>query len=281
MKKSRPTSKNTGIISRKRAKQGNITRTAMPGGIAAVDEASLLTDLRSLIQAARQRVATVANATQTMLYWHVGRRLLKENLQDARAAYGKQILATVSQELRAEFGDGFTLRSLYRSIQFFELFPDQAIVSTLSAQLSWSHFIELLPLKDALARDFYAEMCRIERWDVRTLRQKIGGMLFQHTALSKNTKAVISSEIANLRDGRMTPDTVFRDPYFLDFLGLKGAPADVEQVELLQLDAKSIRVSEYLTELPPVHLLRARLHQAIEHAREQAARRQPGQEETR
>jgi DUF1016 N-terminal domain len=100
-----------------------------------------------------------------MLYWHVGRRLLKENLQDARAAYGKQILATVSRELRAEFGEGFTLRSLYRSIQFFELFPDEAIVSTLSAQLSWSHFIQLLLLKDLFARDFCAEKCRIERWD--------------------------------------------------------------------------------------------------------------------
>ena len=380
MKKTRPTSKNTGITPRKRAKQGNVTRAVVPGGLAVVDEASLLADLRSLIQAARQRVATVANATQTMLYWHVGRRLLKENLQDARAAYGKQILATVSRELTLEFGRGFSYAAVNRMIQFFELFPDEAIVSTLSAQLSWSHFIELLPLKDPLARDFYAEMCRIERWDVRTLRQKIGGMLFQRTALSKNTKAVISAEIANLRDGRMTPDTIFRDPYFLDFLGLKSAyseqdlesailreiegvllelgsgfafvarqkrmsvgkddfhldllfyhrhlrrliavelklesfqpahvgqmefylrwldkherapgeespiglilcaAADTEQVELLQLDAKSIRVSEYLTELPPVHLLRTRLHLAIEHAREQAARRQPGPEETR
>lgn len=163
---------------------------------------------------------------------------MKENLQDARAAYGKRILATVSRELRAEFGDGFTLRSLYRSIQFFELFPDEAIVSTLSAQLSWSHFIELLPFKDPLARDFYAEMCRIERWDVRTLRQKIGGMLFQRTALSKNTKTVISAEIANLRNGRMTPDTIFRDPYFLDFLGLKSAYSerDLESAILREIE---------------------------------------------
>lgn len=236
--------------------------------------------------------------------------------------------------------------------------------------------MELLPIKDPLARDFYAEMCRIERWDVRTLRRKIGGMLFQRTAISKNTKAVISTEINNLRDGRVTPDTVFRDPYFLDFLRLKGAyserdleqailreiegvilefgvgfsfvarqkrmsvgkddfhldllfyhrhlrrliavelklesfqpahvgqmefylrwldkheriageespvglilcaSADVEQVELLELDAKSIRVSEYLTELPPMKLLQARLHQAIEHARERAARQKTPQ----
>jgi predicted nuclease of restriction endonuclease-like (RecB) superfamily len=238
--------------------------------------------------------------------------------------------------------------------------------------LSWSHFIELLPIKAPLAREFYAEMCRIERWDVRTLRQKIGGMLFQRTALSRKPEAVISTEIAKLRDGRMSPDTVFRDPYLLDLLGLTGAyserdlesailreiegvllelgsgfafvarqmrlsvgkddfhldllffhrhlrrliavelklesfqpahvgqmelylrwldkherapgeaaplglilcaSADAEQVELLQLDAKSIRVSEYLTELPPLPLLRARLHQAIEHARENTARR--------
>jgi hypothetical protein len=164
-------------------------------------------------------------------------------------------------------------------IQFAQSFPDEAIVVTLSQQLSWSHFHAVLPIKDPLARDFYAEMCRIERWDVRTLRLKIGGMLFQRTALSKKPQAVISAEIGKLRDGQMGPDTVFRDPYLLDLLGLKGAHSDrdldAEQVELLQLDAKSIRVSEYLTALPPLRLLRERLHHAIEHAREQAARRLP------
>ncbi len=371
MKKTKPTTKNTGKTPPKRAQPGKLTRAAAPEAPTIVDEANLLSDLRALIQSARQRVATVANSTQTMLCWYVGRRLVRENLQDGRAAYGKRILVTVSRELTAEYGDGFTLRSLYRSVQFCQLFPDEAIVSALSTQLSWSHFMELLPIKDRLARDFYAEMCRIERWDVRTFRKKIGSMLFQRTALSKNTEAVISSEIAQLRDGRMTPDAVFRDPYFLDFLGLKGAyserdletailreiesvllelgtgfafvarqkrmsvgkddfhldllfyhrhlrrliavelklesfqpehvgkmefylrwldkherapgeesplglilcaSADTEQVELLQLDAKSIRVSEYLTELPPLKLLQTRLHQAIEHAREQAVR---------
>jgi len=258
---------------------------------AAADPAALLADLRALIQSARQRIATVANSTTTLLYWHLGRRLLAESLQDERAQYGRRILATVSRELTVEFGQAFTLRSLYRAIQFCQGFTDQEIVSTLSTQLSWSHFIELLPIKDPSARDFYAEMCRIERWDVRTLRLKIGGMLFQRTALSRRPKAVISAEITKLRAGQMSPDTVFRDPYLLDLLGLKGAyserdlesailraSADAEQVELLELDAKSIRVSEYLTELPPLPLLRARLHQAIEHAREQAVRRLPNPE---
>jgi len=105
-----------------------------------IDEATLLSDLRTLIQSARQRIATVAHSTQALLCWHLGRRLLNENLQGGRAAYGKQILVTLSQ------------------------------------QLSWSHFHALLPIKDSLAREFYVEMCRVEQWDVRTLRQKIGGM---------------------------------------------------------------------------------------------------------
>jgi hypothetical protein len=145
--------------------QQKLTRATVLERAVAVDEATLISDLRDLIRMARQRVATVANSTHTMLCWHIGRRLLKENLQEGRAAYGKRILVTVSQELTAEYGDGFALRSLYRSIRFYESFPDDAIVSALSTQLSWSHFLELLPIKDPLAREFYAEMCRIERWD--------------------------------------------------------------------------------------------------------------------
>ena len=160
----------------------------------------------------------MASSTTTLPYWHLGRRLLTENLQHGRAAYGERILATVSRELTAEFGRGFGYATVNRAIQFAQFFPDPAIVSTLSTQLSWSHFIELLPIKDPLARDFYAEMCRIERWDVRTLRQKIGSLLFERTALSRKPKAVVATEIAKLRDGHMTPDLVFRDPYLLNLL---------------------------------------------------------------
>jgi hypothetical protein len=215
--------------------------------------------LRTLVRSARQRLATSANATYTLLCWQLGRRLLRDNLQGGRAAYGKQILATVSQELTAEFGAGFNYTSLTRMARFAEWMTNEQILATLSQTLSWSHFVELLPIKDPLARDFYAETCRIERWDVRTLRRKIGGMLYQRTALSKQPDAGIGAEIGQLRGGQMS--------------GLiLCASADAEQVELLQLDAKSIRVSEYLTELPPLPLLRARLHSAIEHARESAAR---------
>ena len=130
---------------------------------AAIDKAALLGDLRTLVQSARQRIATAAYSTQTLLCWHMGRRLASDHLQGGRAAYGKQILVTVSRELTAHCGRGFSYAEIARMIQFAQAFPEEAIVVTLSQQLSWSHFHALLPIKDPLARDFYAEMCRIER----------------------------------------------------------------------------------------------------------------------
>jgi predicted nuclease of restriction endonuclease-like (RecB) superfamily len=105
--------------------------------------------------------------------------------------------------------------------------------------LSWSHFVEIIPLKDDLQRNFYAEMCRIERWSVRTLREKISGMLFERTAISKKPEDLVKQEIAALRDeDKLTPDLVFRDPYFLDFLGLKDSYSekDLETAILREME---------------------------------------------
>jgi hypothetical protein len=155
-----------------RKRVGGTARTDAPG---VVDESGLLSDLGGVIQSARQRIASVAYSTQTLLSWHLGHRLLKVTLRGKRAAYGMQILVTVSQRLTAEYGRGFSHPEITRMVQFAQLFPEENIVVTLSQQLSWSHFHALLPIKDALAREFYAEMCRVERWNVRTLRHKIGG----------------------------------------------------------------------------------------------------------
>lgn len=138
---------------------------------------ALTSDLRELILSARQTVARGVNAALVILYWQVGQRLRTETLRLERAEYGQEILSTVSKELVAEFGRGFSWPNLSRMMALAEAFPEQRIVATLSKELGWSHFVELLPLKKHLQRDFYAEMCRVERWSVRMLRQKIGGML--------------------------------------------------------------------------------------------------------
>ena len=149
-------------------------------------------------------------------------------------------MPTLSAQLVPEFGEGFSKRNLFRMIRFAEVFPVEQIVATLSTQLGWSHFVEIVPLKDDLQRNFYAEMCRIERWSVRTLRQKISGMLFERTALSKKPAELAKQELIKLREeDKLTPDLVFRDPYFLDFLGLKDtySEKDLETAILRELEA--------------------------------------------
>ncbi len=158
----------------------------------------LLEDLRSIIDQTRRSIASTVNAGLTLLYWHVGSRIRKEILKDERAEYGKKIVATLWRQLTADYGKGFLEKNLHRMIQFAEVFPDQQVTLSLTRQLSWSHFRLLIPIKDGIKRDFYAEMCRVERWNERTLRKKINSMLFERTALSKRPELVAKAEVAML-----------------------------------------------------------------------------------
>ncbi len=200
----------------------------------------LVADLRRLIDETRRRVATTVNAELTMLYWRVGARIRAEVLNNERAEYGKRVMETVSALLTAEYGKGFDKPNLSRMMRFAEVFSDEQIVVTLSQQLSWSHFVAILPISDELARMFYAEMCRIERWSVRALRAKIDGLLYERTALSRKPEKVIEGELEALRaEDKMTPDLVFRDLYTLDFLGLQDtySERDLETAILRELES--------------------------------------------
>lgn len=199
---------------------------------------SVLRDLRSLILKTREGAAQSINSALVLLYWRIGQRIHVEILNASRAAYGEEILSTLSKELTAEFGSGYSIPNLSRMVRFSEVFPEVEIVSTLSKQLGWSHFVEIIPIDDALKREFYAEMCRTERWSVRTLRDKIQGMMFERTALSKKPAKLIKQELLVLRQkDRVTPDLVFRDPYLLNFLGLADtyAEKDLETAILNEL----------------------------------------------
>jgi predicted nuclease of restriction endonuclease-like (RecB) superfamily len=202
-------------------------------------EPGFINELRQMIDEARRFVAVAVNTGLTMLYWRIGKRINDEILQGNRAEYGKQILTTVSQELMAQYGDGFSYSALTRMIKFAEIFPDKSIVATLSQTLSWSHFRELISLEKPLQRDFYAEMCRVERWSVRVLRDKIDSMLYERTALSRKPEEVAKAELQKLREeDQVTPDLVLKDPYILDFLGLKDRylEKDLEDAVLRELE---------------------------------------------
>lgn len=183
--------------------------------------AGLLADLRQLIEQARQAAAVAVNAGLTLMYWHIGQRIRTDVLGGQRAGYGEEIVATVSRQLTTDYGRSFSAKSLRHMMRFAEVFPSQEIVSTLSRQLAWSHILELIYLKDPLARDFYAQMCSTERWSVRTLRERVDSMLFERTALSKQPDELIRSELDSLRaQGEVTPPLLLKDPYVLDFLAL-------------------------------------------------------------
>ncbi|HJH30584.1 MAG TPA: DUF1016 domain-containing protein [Methanosarcinaceae archaeon] len=334
----------------------------------------LIEDIRGLIESTKSQFAQAANAALVVLYWNVGKRINVEILGNGRAEYGKEIVSALSRQLTSEYGKGFTRSNIFYMIRFAEVYSDEQIVHALSGQLSWTHFREIIHIKDDLKRDFYAEMCRVERWSTRTLHAKIQGILYERTAISKKPAQLARQELETLRDeDRMTPDLVFRDPYLLDFLGLadtyserdlesailvelerfllelgtdfsfvarqkritidnedyyidllfyhrgmhclvaielklgkfkaadKGqmelylrwldkyekregesmplglilcAEKSYEHVELLRLEENGIHIAEYLTDLPPINVLEAKLHEAIRMAREQIAVRE-------
>ncbi len=201
---------------------------------------ALLGDIRQLVDAARQRATTAVNSELTLLYWRVGRRIHSQVLAGERAEYGEEIVATLSRQLVLDYGKGFAEKNLRRMVQFAQVFPDEVIVVSLIRQLTWTHFIALIPLKHPLQREYYAEMCRVERWSVRTLRERIDSMLYERTALSRKPDELIAKELASLRETeRLSADLLMRDPYILDFLGLKDTylENDLEAAIVREMEA--------------------------------------------
>jgi len=330
-------------------------------------ESKLLNEIRDLIEETRKSVAQFVNAGMSMLYWRIGRRINEEILRGRRAAYGQKVITSLATKLTVDYGRAFSEKNLRRMMQFADVYPDEQIVVSLIRQLSWTHIIALIPVDDPLKRDFYAEMCRIEKWNVRQLRERINSMMYERTAISRKPEKTIKQDLQIVRkEDKVSADLIFRDPYFLDFLGLadKYSEKDLESailaeferfiieigrdfaflsrqkritiddrdyyidllfyhrrlkclividlkigefeagykgqmelylqylekyemvegenqpiglilctgkneehIELLKLDKSNIRVAEYLTELPPKELLKEKLHQSIEIAR--------------
>ncbi len=200
---------------------------------------SLHAELRALIATSRQRLAGAVNAELTRLYWGVGERLRTAVLGGAdRAQYGDQLIERVGAQLAQEFGRGFEVKNLRRMVQFAQVFAQPEIVATLSRQLSWSHFVNLLPLKTEQARQFYAAQAATHTWSVRELRHQIERKAFERTELaSLQMASPVTAEPAEASTTSLSQ--VFKDPYFLDFLGLRQGhdEADLEAAILRQLEA--------------------------------------------
>ncbi|MFC6632958.1 PDDEXK nuclease domain-containing protein [Microbulbifer taiwanensis] len=199
----------------------------------------LLGDIRQLIEQSRRQLARTVNSALTMLYWHIGQRIRREVLQGDRAAYGEQIVPALAGQLQAEYGRGFSVKNLRHMLRFAEVFPTEEIVSAVRRQLSWTHIKTLIYIEDPLKRDFYLQMCQQERWSTRTLQERLDSMLFERTALSQQPDQLLNRELAALRDnGDLSPALVLKDPYVLDFLGLRDRylEKDLEDAILRELE---------------------------------------------
>ena len=183
-----------------------------------------VSEIKTLIEQSKRNVALAINSEITALYWHVGNRINSEILQNERAEYGKQIVQSLSAQLEQEYGKGWGEKQLRQCMQFALVYPDKEIVYALRRQLSWTHLRTVIYMEDALKRAFYIEMCKLENWSSRQLKERIQSMLYERTAISKKPELTIQNDLELLQnEQKMSADLVFRDPYVLDFLGLSDA----------------------------------------------------------
>jgi predicted nuclease of restriction endonuclease-like (RecB) superfamily len=201
--------------------------------------ATLVAEVRHLIADARLRAAAAVNAELTGLYWQVGQRIHREILGSQRAGYGDEIVSTLSRQLGADFGRGFSAKNLRHMVRLAQAFPDETIVSALRRQLSWSHLKALIYLDDPLKRDFYIELCRLEGWSSRQLQERMQSLLYERSALSKKPEDTIRHELDVLRQEQPpSPAVLLKDPYLLDFLGLhdRYLEKDLEDAILREIE---------------------------------------------
>lgn len=199
---------------------------------------NLLLELQEIIKDAKTQVATQVNSTIVVLYWNIGQKINTDVLQNRRAEYGKEVIGQISVQLSTEHGNSFSEKSLRKMMQFATVFSDFQIVASAMRQLSWTHFLLLLPIAEETKRTFYIEFCKAENWSVRTLKDKINSLLYERTAISKKSENLIIKELEDFAINQtLSPDLVFRDPYFLDFLQLKDSfsEKDLEQAIIVEL----------------------------------------------
>ena len=225
------------------SKKHNII-TDKPNGVSNI-EGDLVVKIIDLIEHAKGKVASYANSALVMLYWNIGSLIDQKVLSNKRAGYGGQVLVQIADELTKLYGSGFDRPNLSRMVKYARLYPNQQICVTLSQQLSWSHLVRLISLDDQLKRDFYAEMCRLENWSVRLLKNKIDNMLFERSSLSKKPEAIISDELTKLKQGDLNnPDLYLQDPYVLSFLQTTNISSEFD-LEQAILDKLQLFIQEF------------------------------------
>lgn len=180
---------------------------------------AFLDDLRNTLATARTRAQQSVNFIMVEAYWQVGQLIVEEEQKGAeRATYGQGLIRALSEQLTEEFGKGFSERNLRSMRSFYLTFPIQ---QTLSAKLSWSHYLLILKIEDSDARQWYIQECAAANWSVRALERQINSHYYERLLLSQDKQAVAAEATENTKALKYSPKDFIKDPYVLEFLNLK------------------------------------------------------------
>ena len=213
---------------------------------------SIFGDVAEIIEAARRSAARSVNSIMTAAYWLIGRRVVEfEQSGKKRAEYGTRLIERLSNDLTGRFGRGFGTVNLSQMKKFYLLWPEKRIFQTLSEKsqtvsaesslagiasrfpLPWSAYVRLLSVKDENARAFYEAEALRGGWSVRQLDRQINSQFYERTALSKNKTAMLKKGGKALPQDIVTPEEEIKDPYVLEFLGLKDEYSETDLEEAL------------------------------------------------
>ena len=214
--------------------------------IGKIDQVSdhLFEGVTEIIDDARTKVAVYVNAHASMTFWNVGKYIIDDLEYQTYSAYGQKILATLSQRLTNRYGKGYTYSALTRMMKVARLYGDREMFATLSQTLTWSHFIELITIKDDTKRLFYQQMGIAEHWSVTQLREKQDEMAYERSLIAAKPDDEIVKTLEGISSQNTEPDVVLKSSYILDFLGLSGYYSE-EELE----DAIAKQLETFILEL--------------------------------
>jgi predicted nuclease of restriction endonuclease-like (RecB) superfamily len=203
---------------------------------------SIIIDIQSIINRARESAIRAVDHERVVMYWHIGKRIFKEEQHGKdRAIYGERLIGYLSEQLQPQFGSGFSTRNLNMFRQFFRCFP---IVHALRAQLSWTHYRSLLSIDVDEKREFYIGETIKNNWTARQLERQIGSKLYERLLLSTDKESVLS--VARNEKQPAEPKDIIKDPLVIEFLGLKPEAAYYEK----DLESALIKhLQEFMLEL--------------------------------
>lgn len=194
---------------------------------------SLYGRIREILEKARERVYYIANFEMVQAYWNIGREIVEEEQKGIeRAEYGRHLVEGISKYLTKEYGRGFDQSNVWNMRQFFKVFP---ILDALRRELSWTHYRHLMRVEKDNVREFYMKEAINGNWSTRQLERQINSLFYERMLMSKDKKGMLQDGRA-LED-KIQSDHIIKDPYILEFLGIKESEKLTEkQLETALID---------------------------------------------